>query len=342
MNKFVYLVALATIFMFGCSKEKIKEQSGNNDNANSSIKLITLSNGNRTTINMLKFPSTEAYDFTITNLEQQMETLDDAFLNQYGYLNDNLLNDKEDEVGFVYQQPLIDFENSLNFTNSMRQVFVVAEENWLDNDSLDPSTDPSNIYTFGNAEMAMLNEGGEVKIGTSLLKLTKDGFVEFTDGDVNKLVRFNNGDMSVLNEPNVVTNIDEASRSADCKSWKGEENWDEYVRNKKKVKMHEHFHAYPWKGTSEAQITSYKKKGHRWKRYRINLGVANESAFYDNNDCDNLLYQGWRGWKRKRRKSLSRHNASWGSFPMYRAENNLSVVGYYEYAGHSNNDVLSW
>lgn len=341
MNKLVYLVALATVFMFGCSKEKINEQLNNDSNAKSSVKLITLSDGSKTSITMLEFSNTNAYDSTITSLEQQMETLDDAFLAQYGYLNDSLLNEKEEDAGFVYQQPLIDFENSLNFTNSMRQVYVVAEENWLDNDSLDPATDPSLTYVFGNAEMAMLNENGEVKVDSILLKLTTDGFIAFTDGDINKLIRFNNGDMTVLNEPNVVTNLDEASRSANCKSWKGENNWDSYA-SKKKVKKHEHFHAYWWKGTSEAQITSYKKRGRRWKKYRMNLGVANQSYFYDNDDCSTVKAQGWSRWKRKKRKSISKRFPSWGAFPVYRAKNGASVLGYFEYAGHSNNDWLSW
>ncbi len=339
MRKLIYIVAFATVFMFGCSKERIQEQPDNS--SNSSVKLITISNGSRTTITMLEFSSTNAYDSILTNLEQQQDVLEAAFVNQYSYLDDSLLNEKEDEIGYSDQQAFIDFENSLNFTNSMRQTFVIEEEDWLNHDTLDFSNDPSDKYVFANAEMAMLNEDGEVKIGIAILKLTKDGFIEFTDGDINKLIRFNNGDMSVLYEPNVVTSLDEASRSANCKPWKGENNYHEYA-NKKRVKKHEHFHAYPWKGTSSARITSYKKRGRRWKRYRMNLGVANQSYFYDNDDCSTLKAQGWSGWKRKRRKSISKHVASWGAFPVYRAKNNASVLGYFEYAGNNNNDWLSW
>ncbi len=341
MKKNIYLVVLATIFMFGCSKETTNEQLSND--SYSSVKLITLSDGSKTSITsitMLEYTTTDAYDSTIKSLEQQMETLDDAFLAQYGYLNDSLLNEKEEEVRFIYQQPLIDFENSLNFTNSMRQFFIVEEENWLDNDILDFANDPSNTYVFSIAEMAMLNKNGEVKIGTSLLKLVKDGFVEFIDGDINKLIRFNNGDMTVLDEPNVITNLDEGSRSANCKSWKGKDVYDPYAY-KKKVKMHVHFHAYPWKGTSEAQITSYKKRGSKWKKYRMSLGVANQSYFYDS-DCSTVKAQEWSGWERKKRKSINKRVRRWGAFPGYRAKNWSSVFGYYEYASKSNNLVLSW
>jgi hypothetical protein len=335
MKKIIYFVALATIFMFGCSKEKINEQQ--NNDSYSSVKLITLSDGSKTSITMLEFSSINAYDSTIKSFERQMERLDDAFLAQYDYLNDSLLNEKEEDVGFIYQQPLIDFENSLNFTNSMRQVFVVAEENWLDNDSLDMATDPSNTYIFSIAEMAMLNTGGEVKIGTSLLKLVKDGFVVFTDSDINKLIRFNNGDMTVLDEVNVVTSLNGDRGS--CTWWKGK-NYPHYYANKKKVIRHVHFHAYPWKGVSKAKITSYKKRGSKWKKYRTNLGVANQSYLRDR-DCDPKI-QGWTGWKYKRAKSIKKGFTVWGAFPGLRAENGKSVYGRFVYPGNSNTRVLAW
>ncbi len=341
-NKIILLsiiIISALFFVVSCSKSKLdnsKVLSRNND-----VKLITLSNENRTSITMLEFSSKHVYDSILTDLKQQMESYDDSFLAQYGYLNDSLLNEKEEEINYNDQQPLIDFENSLNFSNSMRQIYVIKEEDWLNNDSLDISEDPSKIYVFENEEMAMLNENGEVKIGVSLLKLTKDGFVEFTDGDINKLIRFDNGDMTVLNEPNVITNLNDNSRSSDCKWWASEDNEDNYA-SKKKVIMHEHFHAYPWKSTSSARITSYKKRGNRWKKYRISLGVANMSYFFDNNDCDDPAAQGWTDWKRKKKKSIRQHFTIWRAFPNYKAKNSASVTGYYEYSGNDNDDTLSW
>jgi len=340
MKKIVYFASIALFLMFSCSKQNVDKQLNNKNEFNNSVRLITLSSNGRTST-MLEFSLNNNYDSVLLSLEQQQDSFEDAFVSQYGNLNDSLLNEKEDEMGYTGQQACIDFENQFSFTNSMRQVFVVEEENRLNHDTLDPATDPSNTYVFDNAEMAMLNEGGEVKIGNSLLKLTKDGFVEFTDGDINKLIRFDNGDMSVLNEPNVITSLGNAARSSNCTWWKGEDNGDRYA-NRKRVKKHEHFHAYPWKGTSSVRITSYKKRGRHWRRYRMRLGVANQSYFFDNNDCDNLKAQGWSGWKRKRRKSISRHVHFWGAFPGYRAKNGASVLGYFEYAGKSNNDWLSW
>ncbi len=73
----------------------------------------------------------------------------------------------------------------------------------------------------------------------------------------------------------------------------------------------------------------------------MNLGVAVQSYFKDTN-CGSTVAQGWSGWKRKKRKSIEKNFSSWGAFPQYRAKKNQSIFGYYEYAGHSNSEVLTW
>jgi len=50
----------------------------------------------------------------------------------------------------------------------------------------------------------------------------------------------------------------------------------------------------------------------------------------------------WSGWKYKKAKSIEQNNSSWGAFPQYRAEKNVSIIGYYQYAGYSNQEVLTW
>ncbi len=353
MKKSIYLAAIASFFVFGCSKENSFRQAddvrnGNlksitiNDENSFSVKLITLSDTKDNSITMLEFSNVNTYEKTLADLEAKLDLHEDDFLKQYENLDEKALNQKEEEIGFNEQLPLIVFENHLKFHNSMRQAFIIAEKEWLNNEYLDPKTDPSNIYPFSIVEMTLLNKDGEVKIGKSLFKFTKAGFVEFSDGDINKLISFDNGNMKVLDKPNVFANIQtSSSRSSDCTSWKGEDNWINYSSNKK-VKIHEHFHSYPWKGTSETQITSYKKRGSHWRKYRISLGVNNQSIFYKKDDCSTVNGGGVSGWKRKKRKSISRHIANWDDFPTYRAKNNISVIGYFEYAGNSSYDLLSW
>ena len=335
---------IAAIFLVACSKKKLNEQPMNETpDVFNEIRLVTFSDGIKSTgITMLEFASVEHYENTIAALEVLVEQHEDSFLSNWSSLDDDALNAKEEEVGFVDYQPLIDFENAYNIPSSMRQAFELAEAEWLDNEDLDTETDPSRVYSFDMVEMTLLNADGEVKIGDVLLKLTNKGFVKIDNVDVATLIHIKEGDLSAYLEPTVTTNIDfdggEKSGS-DCHWWKGKDYYDPYQSNRR-VKMHVHFHSYSWKGVSKAKITSYRKSGSKWKKYRMNLGVANQSDFRDNN-CSNSLLM-WSGWKHKKRKSIKKGNTSWGAFPQYRAENGASVFGQFQYAGISSTRVLVW
>lgn len=342
MKKLVYYLVLTILIVSGCSKDRINEQVIDENSVNKSeIRLVTLTDGSKTSITMLEFTSVDHYEATISSLKALLEQQEDAFYQSYGSLSESAYNDKLKETGFDDQQALIEFETMYNIPGTMRQAYVATEEEWLNNDILDPVRDPSNIYVYSNVEMTLLNPDGEVKIGDFILKLTKDGFIEIADMDVPTLIRIKNGDMTALSEPTVTTNIeiDGGGKSGDCSSSKSRNYIDPYQSNFK-VKKHVHFHSYPWKGVSEAEITSYKKSGNKWEKYSINLGVANQSYFRDKNCYPKS--QEWSGWKRKNAKSISKSVSFWGAFPQYRAENGQSVYGYFEYAGFSNSMVLTW
>lgn len=341
MNKLVSILMIAAIFLVACSKEKLNKQSSNQtSDVCNEIKLVTLTDGSKSTaITMLEFTSIEHYENTIANLKALVEQHENTFLTTWYHLNDDSLNAKQEEVGFVDNQPLIDFENTYNISSSMRQAFELAETEWLNHEVLDADTDPSKIYCFDMAEMTLLNANGEVKIGDVLLKLTNKGFVKIDNVDVATLIRINEGDLSAYLEPTVTTNIEFDEDRGDCTSWKGKDIGHKYQSNKKVV-MHVHFHSYPWKGVATAKITSYKKSGNKWKLYKMNLGVAVQSCFRDK-DCKNS-FSAWSGWKHKKAKSLSISNSFWGAFPQYRAENGASVFGMFQYAGNSSTVVLTW
>lgn len=139
----------------------------------------------------------------------------------------------------------------------------------------------------------------------------------------------------------MTTNIEfDGGGKGECTSWKYKDYEHIYVSNSKRVIKHVHFHSYPWKGVGCAEITSYEKQGSNWKKYKMNLGVAVQTDFRDNN-CSNTLLM-WSGWKHKKAKSIEKTCASWGNFPQYRAEKNLSIFGHYNYAGYSKIRVLTW
>lgn len=162
MKKLVYLIVIA-IFMASCSKEKFTEQQPVNNQGE--IKVVTLTDGSKTSVTLLEFSSVKHYEETITALETQMEQHEDAFLAAWGSLSDDALNAKEVEVGFVDHHPLIIFENYYNIPVTLRQVYVEVEELWLNNEELNIETYPKKKYPFSVVEITLLNGNGEVKIG---------------------------------------------------------------------------------------------------------------------------------------------------------------------------------
>lgn len=329
---------MMAIILASCSKDKVIEQPSNDNN--NKIRLVTLTDGSKTGITLLEFSSIEHYEATITMLETQMEQHEDAFLAAWSSLSDDALNAKEDEIGFVDHQPLIDFENEYNIPSTLRQVFVAAEQQWLNNVDLVVENSPSLTYPFGMAELTLLNTDGMVKIGDNIIQLTKRGFVQIANLDIATVIRIKNGDMSALQEPSVTTSIEDGEGKGECTNWKGKDYPHEYVYGSRKVIKHVHFHSYPWKGVGSAEITSYKKQGSSWKKYKMDLGVAVQTDFRDKN-CSNTLMM-WSGWKYKKAKSIEKNNASWGAFPQYRAEKNVSVIGQFNYAGNSKGHSLIW
>jgi hypothetical protein len=336
---FATVICIA-IVMASCTKENQSEQSPTNHQ--DQIRLVTLSDGFKSGITMLEFSSIQHYEATIASLENQLEQHEDAFLADWESLADEALNDKEIEVGFVDHQPLIDFENYYNIPVTLRQVYVTAEALWLNNEVLDLATFPRSKFPFGVAEMTLLNGGGEVKIGDKIIKVTERGFVEISNLDIATLIRIDNGDETAYNETTVMTNIDlDGGDKGSCTNWKGKDFPYTYNNDSRKVIKHVHFHSYPWKGVGSAEITSYKKEGNKWKKYRMDLGVAVQTYFRDVN-CNPGAAQCWSDWKFKKRRSIEENCPDWSAYPQYRAENGKSIYGHFKYAGYTDVNVLTW
>ena len=335
---FLALIGAAMTFT-SCEKEAVLPQ-----NESSGISLVTLRSANNQSITMLEFESTEEYDNTIEMLEQKVERLEDAFVEKYKDLNDEDLNAMEERIGYNDRQALIDFVKSKHFTNSMLFAFLEAEQKWLNNEVLDEKTAPSNVYVVEEAEMALLNEKGEVKIAGEIIKITPNGVVVFSDASVDNVVAYNEGKLDLLTTENVradFTSIQEKSGS-DCHWWKGKTHPKEYDGYRKKVRIHRHFHKYPWKATSVTRIGSYKKRGSKWKRYRTKIGVDNQSYFYHKENCSTRTFTSYDPLCIKRRKAKRSRNTNKGAYTKDRAKKYESVFGNYKYPGYSVNAVLWW
>jgi hypothetical protein len=317
------LIPISIAFLLGCEKTETSLLSNNSD-----VKVIRIDNASKTGTTMLSFSSSKAFDSTLHVLDSLVEFQEDNFISQYGHLSDSLLNDMEDQLNYDDQAPMENFESQLGFSNSLRNVFNSLEAIWLSDTARTLASHPVSQYPLSGAEMTLLNSSGEVMIGDTILKISLNGYIAFTDGDFNKLNQFNNGDSSILSHSSVIYHF--RDWFSDCEPWIWS-NSQLIVNSNKLLVMVLTFHAYPWKSVSAATILSYKKLiGNLYRSYRTSLGVCNTSLFYD----EMCLWDeagGCSMWKTKKRTKYSRYVADWGDYPNHRAKNGKSITGEFEF-----------
>ncbi len=284
---------------------------------------------------MLSFSNFEEFESTVTYLVDLMDAHEDFFVRQYEHLSDEELNAIELTTGFVSQQPLIDFEEQYGFTNSLRKKYNELEALWLNNEELDPNTDPDNTIIFSSAEQTLLNEHQEVMVEGKVYVFSKmSNTFEVHDEYGVSLAKINNNE-DVSQDPNI-TSYEKSNGS--CTTWKSQEDLHPYITNYR-AKRIVTFRSIPQYTKSKARVISYKKSGNNWSRYRTNLYVSVQT-YLKGSDCTTTVKQGY-GNKSKKRKELKRTLTDWGNSTL-RAKNGQSVFANYGYNGHSSSKVLAW
>jgi hypothetical protein len=289
---------------------------------------------------ILAFNDLQAYEDMVSQLENSVESWDDAFVDQYDYLNDEDLNAKEETLKFDDEKPLTNFEMQNNFY-SLRNKYYAEEDAWLNHENLDEKTNPNNneLYNFSEAEMTLMNPEGEIKIGNKIYKYLEGGTLKILDGDFSKLVRYNNEDYTVLNEANVEYDDNSNRSNNSCDGWELTSAYDSYASGKRvylnvSIRTFSSFHT-----RFKSKIISYKKRHHRWKRYRRRLKVGIQVHSF----CGGYNIPSWSGYKNKRRKKLSKRMHYWNNPASLRAiRHGASVEGWYKYAGKSTGLALDW
>ena len=312
MKKIVKIIIISFLII-SCSHEEEYNQE------NSSLfgfKKITYTNANsRNITQILEFDNMDIYQQTLASLEQAVEDWDDAFVNQYDYLNDEDLNDLEEELKFDDEKPLTDFENQNDFY-SLRNKFIYDEDNWLNNNILNLKNSPLDyeIYDLDETEMTLVNVFGEVKIGKAIYKKLNQiqieginkflvtpidgGFIRINNGNFDNLNDFNNGNYSLINQDNfeIISdypipcfivpcdgnngndNTGNNSSISTCKKNKKKTKYFSTGNNKKvwaKVKMSGR--------RAKAKLRSYKKRRRRWKKWRTYMNVKIQGFTKDYN-----------------------------------------------------------
>lgn len=162
--------AIATVFM-ACKKEPLRDaveptgilKTGERPSGKDCYKGVRIKCG------MLSFTDQAHFQEVYDCLEAAYEAHLDGFEAQYGYLSEDDYNDMADQLGFVDEQPLIDFEEALGFT-SWRADYDLALNIYMDAGG-DPElfTRP---YLFGDAIAGTLrNKHGAVMINGRIFLL---------------------------------------------------------------------------------------------------------------------------------------------------------------------------
>lgn len=347
MKKLIYVfTAISVLATVNISCEKVdvldemqnpKEETNLKSSLASSINLYKIDVNEPEPLIMLEFSSHEDYENTLSMLIERVNSYDDEFISNWAHLNEEEINAKEEKLNFNNQKPLLDFEKQFTDLTTLRNIFTIKEREWLDNNELIAENSPFIEYPFSYEEMTLLNEDGMVKIADNILLLSSKGFIQVPAKQKDIVTELSKGNFQSLSKDFILTNIN-TNKSSGCAMWRSKDITHNYNSNRKVIK-HMHFHSYPWKGTSETQITSYKKSGSKWKKNRMQIGVANQSNFTDSN-CNFGANSTWTGWKSKNRNSVSQRVMSWGAFPQYRVRLNQSVFGSYSYAGYNNSHAL--
>jgi len=372
IQKLIAVFFISTLFFTSCNKDNNDVPIAENTFNGNGLKVLTyayhkkgVSGKDLSVTTIAEFDTQDTYNNYADDLDSQVDALDDAFVAKWGYLNDDALNAKEEELGFDSEKPLTDFENQIGL-QSLRQKYIAAENAWLDNDILDEATDPDNssIYDFDESKMALINTLGEVKIGTTIIKklteqqisdinttLAKSGvkgkaalvpidgaYLTINDGDFNTLIAYNEGDVSVVNNDNVT--VETGSTTFDCQYNKKKVqsfNLSTTRKIKAKIKVGQP----TWNnGNVKAKIVSYKKRNSRgWKKYRTTLTVGLVGDVYDTN-CDGYTeyIDHIRLPKRRKRYKYKYHNPNFHSHVV----ENGGMKGVYSQNGVTRELVLTW
>jgi len=266
--------------LFSCQKEQLLEQLTlqNNESAKGEIQAsykqaqnqdIYLRNG------LLVFKDMDVLKLTLESLEQQVTDLDESFISTYENLSEEAINAKEYKLGFDELKPLKDFERVYGF-NSLRKKIEREEEQWLNNPNLDESSDPDDHIIVDIYVRTILNEQAEVMAGSSIYKFLDDGsYYEITDGSFETLKQINDGEDATKLSNVIRHNTQKAASGCKTNKWDSGYKKSGNYRIKWKVGIYN----YPWQCGMKSKVTSYKKRGRRWKKYRTYLKVGIEGRY---------------------------------------------------------------
>lgn len=280
MKKLTRLVLLALIISFVGCQEEANENEKALDKEKPEIDVLYYNNGKSEQAKMLVFRDIDTFRMIYSTLLSEVDNWDNAFIEEWGYLDDEALNAKEAAINFDAEKPLTDFEKEYNF-NSMRLKFIAEHEEWLNHEELDIENDPMNKYPWDAVDMTLMNTDGVFKIGSSIFVWKQDRKIEIKNGDLNILESILNSDEQ-LNNKNVVIIYKGTDKTTGCLTgWDDSEKWyyldNPGNKNDYRMKCQWEYgqNHIVYKDYLKAKTWSYKRKKvwgkWRWKAYRMTI-----------------------------------------------------------------------
>lgn len=304
------------------------------------VKAINFDNAISTSCrnNILVFSSKSAYEKAIELLDNNIESHNNGFDQQTVGMTDVQADDYADNIGFNEDQPLLDFEEDLNFC-SLRSYIEKEDNYWLSQQgdgAWNLNTCPDSHYIDDETERTLLSIGSEYIIGNC-----KEGYkyykefdwgtleVDITDIDllsqviktINEMVNPSNINgisypqlTNYLNTVEIGHKIDIKDIGAvvqqiptfpnDCKNQakeKGEKIFSSERRIRWKHKVNRLTAASGNVGIKGKSITkSFRKKNGKWKKYRASISAGlNGVAYLNCSTADSMTSS-----TEKRRKRL--------------------------------------
>lgn len=220
---------------------------------------------------ILAFDDQAAFQTTYDCLLNEYETWNDWLETTYGYLNDDDYNDMLNSLGYVEDQPLMDFEQDLSF-NSYRAKFYALEDQWLAAGA-DDNDDPDDECWIDDPILATItSEFGAFMIGTTIYWVSPDGtWYEVADSDCGALAHL----MSDPENPPAGTLKIEVECEFECACHKVAKNVETNGSYKKaKQKVTHNCGGYAYNPEHGAVQKSYKKYlGLFWGRFKTDQHV---------------------------------------------------------------------
>ena len=214
------MLFIALLSLQSCEKD-FDETSKTTTKNGKGFKILSYSSPNSRGVvnNILSFDSPEEFEATVDSLEMVFDNFQTQFTNQYVNFSDEDLNDLVINQNLDLEEPLSNFETSIAFT-SLRIKINQEESTWLQKPDPDFDNCPQFHPVQSHAERSLWNDNGEIIIAGKIYKYDDERtkFITIEDGDIEKLILINDGDMSIYSNSNVtVENLNNGtSQPGEC------------------------------------------------------------------------------------------------------------------------------